>query len=269
MWTFFSHWLICSQTTRWLILELGGDILQSHIKIPPVRENRRQPETLSDDSLGTKTYVQLQSVLFKPGDAEERCVRTWAPCLLTSRHAEREMDLTPIGVDYTHLLCLQSALHNLKSSYASLFHFRSEVGGVGWGLQSNHWRYPHVTVHTQSARLYLGDGILIGWGFITALSTMGGKKWHLERIQKKCRPDRTSTNIWELLPETHAGDCAKQLQSVVDQQLVRTTSHRYWLSIMTAEINLPVITFQRRGLLGNQPAAAVCLCGRGRLLFWM
>lgn len=37
------------------------------------------------------------------------------------------MDLTQIRVDYTHPPCLQSALHNLKSSYASLSHF--EHGG--------------------------------------------------------------------------------------------------------------------------------------------
>lgn len=57
------------------------------------------------------------------------CARMWGFCPLTDRQRVRErvMDLTQIRVDYTHPPCLQSALHNLKSSYASLSHF------WGWG----------------------------------------------------------------------------------------------------------------------------------------
>lgn len=61
------------------------------------------------------------------------CEYVRAPVLLQiDRERRREMDLTQIRVDYTHPPCLQSALHNLKSSYASLSHFGN--GGGGWGL---------------------------------------------------------------------------------------------------------------------------------------
>jgi len=130
-----SRW-DCLQKIRWLLSELRENISYSHnAKIPP---SGKTWEFFERWFLGTEMYCMwswwttLCSTDWCFWSLMRQKRNVWgckAPVLLQIDRL-REMDLTQIRVDYTHPPCLQSALHNLKSSYASPSHLRS--GGGGW-----------------------------------------------------------------------------------------------------------------------------------------
>lgn len=159
---------------------------------------------------------------------EGGCVRMWGFCPLTDRQRERErvMDLTQIRVDYTHPPCLQSALHNLKSSYASLSHFEDGGGCVcvcvhAFNIQGD--RGSHVPSH-EFPRTWKG-GCTHSWSVRFSFKAFKKKKHWMFRQWKRSDIWRgvylkTCTEIWPGSKRmqrygngsSKAGDFLEQLQ---------------------------------------------------------